>query len=111
MKTYLVGMFYHDQQDNDLWEAGVIEEYESSTGIFITAGSEQEAISWGEQIASKLFKITNPNEGKSWNSFGHNCWIENIENSNWKHCFDFFQNVKFGEMPDFSNMGSSAYKK
>jgi hypothetical protein len=95
-----------------MWSNGVIEDFESSTGIFIQSDSEEEAISWAEKIGDKLFKKENPNETKDWKSFGHFCWIENDWNkSNWSHCLDFFQNVQVGQFPDFDNMGTKAYEK
>jgi hypothetical protein len=95
-----------------MWENGVIEDYESSTGIFIQSDSEEDALSWAENIGDRLFKKENPNETKDWKSFGHFCWIENDwNNSGWSHCLDFFQNIEVGQFPDFENMGTTAYKQ
>jgi hypothetical protein len=55
LKKYLVGIVYHDPESWKCWKSGIIEDYESSTGVFIIAGSEQDAIQWGEKIAEKLF--------------------------------------------------------
>ena len=111
MNKYLVGMVYHEPDNYSLWMNGVIEDYESSTGIFIYADNESDAIMWGERIAEKLFVKCNPDEVSSWKSFSYDCWIENMENSSWSHAFDFFQRVNFGVMPDFDLMGTEAYKK
>lgn len=110
MKKYLVGISYHEPEPYQLWEKGIAEDFESSTGIFINANSKEEAIAWGEKIGEDLFKRENPNELKSWRSFGHFCWIEdNWDNSGWKHCFDFFQTVDAGVNPDLEKMGTQAY--
>lgn len=104
-------MVYHEPDSYALWKKGVIEDYESSTGIFIYADSESDAINWGEKIAEQLFIMRNPDEPNSWKSFSYDCWIEDEDGSGWSHAFDFFQKVKFGEMPDFGLMGTEAYKE
>jgi hypothetical protein len=112
MEKYLVGISYHDPESYESWEKGMLEDYESSTGIFINANSSEEAISWGEIIGEELFKKENPNESRSWKSFEHFCWIEeDWKVSGWEHCFDFFQNVDIGIHPDYEKMGSNAYLK
>ena len=112
MTKYLVGISYHEPETYKMWENGVIDDYESSAGIFIQSDSEEEAISWAEKIGDRLFKRENPNETKDWKSFGHFCWIENDWNkSGWSHCLDFFQNVQVGQFTDFDNMGTTAYKR
>lgn len=112
MKKFLIGISYHEPETYKIWEDGIIEDYESSTGIFIQADSEKKAISWAEKIGDKLFKIVNPQETKDWKSFGHFCWVEkDWDKSGWSHCLDFFQDVKIGQFPDFDKMGTTAYKK
>jgi len=112
MKKYLVGIMYHDPKSWELWNAGIVEDYESITGIFILADTEDSAILWASYIADKLFIKTNPNENKSWKSFGYTCWIEHdLQKSYWTHCFDFFQCVKVNEMPNLDLMGTDAYIK
>ena len=106
---YLVGIMYHEPESYELWNKGIIEDYESSTAIFISADSETDAIAWGKIIADKLFKNSNPIELKSWADFEYHCWIEDVKNSSWKHCFSFFQRVNAGELPDLNKMGSDAY--
>jgi len=110
MKKYLVGISYHEPEPYALWGKGVIEDFESSTGIFINAASEEEAIAWAEKIAAKLFAKENPKETMSWESFGHDCWIEDDwEKSGWSHCLDFFQTVDVEQYPLFELMGTRAY--
>jgi hypothetical protein len=109
MNEYLVGIVYHEPKSYELWRKGVIEDYESSTGIFIYAESDEMALSWGEVIASALFKLVNPTEIKTWKEFGYDCWIEDEEHSNWKQSFGFFQRVKYEELPIMELMGTDAY--
>lgn len=110
MKKYLVGISYHEPESYDSWKKGIIEDYESSTGIFIVANSKNEAISWAEEIGEKLFQKENPNELSSWKSFEYDCWIEHDwEKSGWSHCLDFFQTINYGELPDLNKMGTKAY--
>jgi hypothetical protein len=112
MEKYLVGISYHEADYYESSEKEIYEDYESSTGIFITANSPEEAIAWGEIVGDALFKIKNPNETKSWESFGHYCWIEeDWEESSWEHCFDFLQSVDQGTHPAYENMGIEAYLK
>jgi len=112
MEKYLVGILYHEPEPYQLWERGITEDFESSTGIFINADSEEKAIAWAENIGEELFKLENPDELKSWKSFSHFCWIEkDWDNSGWNHCFDFFQIVDDGVSPDFEKMGTKAYVK
>ena len=59
MEEYLIGICYHEPEPWRLFQQGVIEDYESSTGIFITAPSEADAISWGEHIAEALHRFVN----------------------------------------------------
>ncbi len=112
LTKYLVGMEYHYFEDYERWEKGIMEDYEASTGIFIEAKTKEEAISWAENIAEKLFRIENPRETRNWKSFGHSCWVaEDLKNCGWAHYFDFLQNVKVGQYPDFENMGLAAYER
>lgn len=48
---YLVIFQYHEPEPLQLFERGVIEDYESTTGVFITAASEEEALNWCKAIA------------------------------------------------------------
>ncbi len=112
MTKYLVGMIYHDPVSYEMWKSGHIEDFESTTGIFITSENEPEAIAWGEQIAQMLFERINASETNSWKSFGYTCWIlDDWKNSHWKHCLEFFQSVNIHEIPGLEKMGSEAYVK
>jgi hypothetical protein len=112
MTTYLVGMLYHEPESWALYQAGVIEDCESTTGIFVDASSPEEALAWGEKIAETLLRKSNNDESLDWKGLGYFCWIEaEPTTSNWKHCLSFFQHVELGEWPDFNALGSAAYKK
>lgn len=105
MEKFLVAIPYH-VYDYEISE----EEQQASTGVFIYAENESKALNWAENIAERLFLSENPGETENWKSFGYHCWIENdIKNSGWSHCLDFFQSVEYGNYPDFDKMGTNAY--
>ena len=110
MPSFLVGILFHEPEDWALRQRGVIEDHESSTGLFVDADSGADAIAWAEQVGAKLLRFANQDPDIDWKEMGYYCWIvECPETSNWKHCLPFFQRVKVGESPDFSQMGSEAY--
>ena len=49
MQTFLIGLMYHEPESWRLWNAGVISDYESSTGVFVDAQTEQDALAWGSK--------------------------------------------------------------
>lgn len=88
---YLVIFQYHEPEPLQLFERGVIEDYESTTGVFITAASEEEALNWCKAIAQALLCHCNDDRSLDWTRFGHSCWIEpDPGKSTWGHCLDFF---------------------
>lgn len=110
MEIFLVGVQYHEPESYALWKRGVIEDYESSTGLFIEAESSDEAIAWANKVAEALLRKVNSDESLQWKDYGYGCWIEeDPETSGWKHCLPFFQRVKVGEWPNFAKMGTPAY--
>lgn len=112
MGTYLIGILYHEPSTWELFQAGAIEDCESSTGIFVDAALPEEAIAWGERVGEALLRKLNADETLDWKDLGYWCWIEEQPNtSNWKHCLSFFQHIKSGEWPDFDAMGSPGYTK
>jgi hypothetical protein len=111
MAVYLIGIQFHEPESFALWKKGVIEDYESSTGIFIEAVSEEVAIGWGEKVAQTLLCRANSDESLVWKDFGYFCWVEKQEDSPWTHCFSFFQQIRTGEWPDFDQMGVDAYSR
>ncbi|SFQ54381.1 hypothetical protein SAMN05216229_1372 [Geopseudomonas sagittaria] len=110
MQTYLVGLQYHEPESYALWKNGVVEDYESSTGIFVKAKSEGEALAWGMEVANAVLRAANNDSGLSAGTFGYECWIEhNPEKSDWQHCLSFFQEVAVGELPNIEKMSAFAY--
>ena len=112
MFEYLVGIMYHEPESFALWNRGVIEDYESSTGLFITADTAEDAIRWGEEVAHALLRHANNDSALDWNGFGYFCWVEESpRDSGWGHCLGFFQHVRAGEWPDLSRMTTAAYSR
>lgn len=112
MPCYLIGIMFHEPESFALWHRGVIEDYESTTGLFIDAHKPDEAIAWGERVGQSLLRHCNKDDSLDWKSFGYYCWIEESPAlSCWKHCLDFFLRVQTGEMPDLNQMGTAAYTK
>ena len=56
MAEYLVGIQYHEPEPYAQWERGVMEDYESSTGLFVEADSPEAAVAWGEQVGQALLR-------------------------------------------------------
>ena len=110
MQEYLVGLMYHYSKDYKLWQAGHIEDYEASTGIFIGAENTEAALRWSRVISSKLLNYVNNTDSINLEDFQHENWIEpNPEESNWNHCLEFFQHVVDGELPNLELMTADAY--
>lgn len=110
MPQYLIGMMFHEPEPFAQWNRGLIEDYESSTGLFIEAPSAPEVIAWGEQVAQALLRRVNYDDSLDWKSFGYFCWLEESpETSCWNHCLDFFLRVRVSQMPDLEQMGTAAY--
>lgn len=105
LKTYLVGIVYHEPGPLALWNRGAIEDYESATGVFIDASSREEAIAWGESIGQAAIRLLNSDDSLDWKSFGHHVWIADPTEKNgwprgWPRDVSNFQRVEVGEMPD-----------
>jgi hypothetical protein len=111
MNEYLIGIMFHEPEAWAMWNAGVIEDYESSIGLFISALSLPDALLWAEKVGEALLRYANKNESLNWTELGYFCWHEsNLEESGWSHCLSFFQHVKEGEMPLLQNMVVEAYQ-
>lgn len=107
---YLVIFQYHEPEPLRLFELGVTEDYESTTGVFINAATAEEALIWCETIAQALLRRCNDDISLNWKQLGHRCWIEpDPEKSPWGHCLSFFLHVQAGEMPNIHAMGTPAY--
>ncbi len=110
MPEYLVGILYHEPESYSLWQRGVIEDYESSTGLWVTAGTPAEAVAWAERVAEALHRRVNGDPALDWAGTGYFCWVEESpETSGWAHCLDFFPRVRAGEMPPLDRMDTEAY--
>ncbi len=110
MPGYLVGFSYHEPEPYALWQQGVIEDYESSTGLWVTADTLAEAVARGERIAEALHQRVNGDPEADWSGAGHFCWVEEIPaECGWAHCLAFFQRVRVGEVPPLDRMGTEAY--
>ena len=111
MATYLVGISYHYPDDYDRWESGMVEDFEASTGLFVDASSEVEAIAWGKHVGQELLSHVNPDRDVNWDVL-HIAWVEDsATESSWSHCLDFFPRVRYGEMPKLGMMTRSAYER
>jgi hypothetical protein len=110
MRDFLVGFSYHEPEPHAMWQRGIVEDYESSTGLWVIAEQPTEAIAWAEHVAKALHRKVNDDPLADWKQAGHFCWIEeNPSTSGWSHCLGFFQRVRVGEMPPLERMGTEAY--
>jgi hypothetical protein len=110
MPEYLVGMSYHEPEPYALWQRGVVEDFESSTGLWVTADTPAEAVAWAERVAEALHRRANGGPAADWAGAGHSCWVEEAPTaSGWAHCLDFFPRVQVGEIPELGRMGTEAY--
>ena len=109
MPEYLVGIGYHEPEPFAQWRRGLIEDYESSTGLWVVADTPEQAIAWGERVGEALHRQVNGDPNADWSS-AYFCWLEGSPNeSGWAHCLDFFQRVRVGEMPILERMGTESY--
>jgi len=107
---YLFIFQYHEPESLQLFERGLTEDYESTTGVFIEAESAEEASIWCQVVAQELLRRCNNDNTLDWKRSGYSCWMESIpEISPWSHCLSFFQHVHVGEMPNIDAMGTAAY--
>jgi len=107
---YLIGFSYHEPETYAQWQRGVIEDFESSTGLWVTADTSAAAIAWGERVAETLHRRVNDDPVSDWYGAGHFCWVEESPTSScWGHCLDFYQRVRVNEMPPLDRMGTDAY--
>ena len=110
MPQYLIGIMFHEPEPFSQWNRGLIEDYESSTGLFIEADAETEALAWGELVGQALLRRVNQDESLDWKAFGYFCWVKKSpKTSCWSRCLDFFSRVRVGEMPKLEHMGTAAY--
>ena len=112
MAEYLVGILYHEPEPFAQCNDGLVEDYESSTGLFIEADSPEAAVAWGEQVGEALLRHVNREATLDWRALGYRCWLEESpRESGWGHCLNFFQHVRVGQMPDLERMTTAAYRR
>jgi hypothetical protein len=112
MPEYLVGISYHEPEPFARWQRGLIEDYESSTGLWVTADTPAEAVAWGGRVGEALHRHANGDPTADWTGAGHFCWLEESpEASGWAHCLGFFPRVRVGEVPPLDRMGTAAYNR
>jgi hypothetical protein len=110
--TFLVGILYHEPVPHQFWLEGSIEDYESSTGLFVEAFDEAEATAWGEEVGEALLRFVNADPALDWKARGYRCWIvPDPRSSDWSHCLDFFPRVAVGQMPSLDAMTTAAYER
>ena len=98
---YLIGIMYHEHKPYDLWTRGIIEDYESTSGVYIQAASIEEALNWAEDIGQRVLDELNPGSDLDWKGMGYQAWhVKEPSKSNWAHCLGSFPKVKIGEYPD-----------
>ena len=111
MNEYLIGIEYHEPEAWNLWQQGELEDYESSTGLFVFANSIDEAILWAEKVGEELLRFVNSDQVLNYSALGYSCWHEpSIEKSGWLHCISHFQHVTVGEMPTLEKMTTKAFE-
>ena len=109
MPTFLYG-FGYEQKDEMECNRRTGSDSESSTGVFIDALSEADALVWGREISEAFLRYTHDDPVVSWKTLGYAHWIEeDPQTCPWKHCLSFFPRVCVGELPDFSQMTAEAY--
>ncbi len=111
MEKYLFGFSWDDPEEAEAYKRlGVDFEAGCSTGIFVEALDKDAAISWGIKVAEGYLNYIYKDKHYSLTELDIYHWIEDDPTtSDWKHCLDFFQRTKVGELPDFSLMTVEAY--
>jgi hypothetical protein len=111
MPEFLVGIGYHEPEPFAQWQRGLIEDYESSTGLWVVADTPEQAVAWGGRVGEALHRRVNNDPLADW-SADYSCWLEESPTkSGWAHCLDFFQRVRVGEMPALECMETEAYHR
>ncbi len=109
---FLIGVMYHEPEAYDQWNRGLIEDYESSTGLFVEADSAEAAVAWGERVGQELLRHVNGGASLDWKSLGYFCRLEETpRDSGWGHCLDFFQHIRVGQWPDLDLMTTEVYTR
>jgi hypothetical protein len=87
-------------------------DFESSTGVFIEAPSDADALAWGSEISEAFLRHAYGDSAISWKALDYAHWIEaDPASCSWKHCLSFFPTVRVGQFPEFSQMTAEAYAR
>ena len=109
LNEFLIGIMYHEPESWKLWNKGIIEDYESTSGVYISAENVESAIAWGEEIGQKVLDLLNKDELLNWKELGYYAWhIEIPSESDWSHCLNVFPKVTVGEYPEISSFDNSS---
>lgn len=112
MNKFLVGFTYHEPERWALLQKGIIEDCESSTGIYVAASTAGEAIAWAERIAEELLRASNSDPKLDWKSLGYECWaVDDPSDSDWSHCLAFFSIRRGRRFPRFCEYGCKRVRK
>ncbi|MGL1902567.1 MAG: hypothetical protein OCC49_10555 [Fibrobacterales bacterium] len=99
-QEYLIGFLYHQPRTMNLFNAGMLNEYESSSGFYVTAPDEQSAFTWGEAVAEKIFQDLNNDSTLSLKKSNYYVWVvDSPEKSNWRNKLNTFPKIAIGEFP------------
>lgn len=113
MSAFLVGLSWCDPEEVAACKrVGLDDDPRCSTGIFIDAGTREDALFWGKAVASKYMEFLFQENNYALAALDVFCWVEeNPEQSGWKHCLGFFQRVSVAQYPDFHKMTTEAYSE
>ncbi|MGL1935433.1 MAG: hypothetical protein OCD01_10445 [Fibrobacterales bacterium] len=98
--TYLIGFLYHQPRTMNLFNAGMLNEYESSSGFYVSASSKENAFEWGEKVAEKIFQDLNNDPTLTLKKSGYHAWVIDVpEQSSWRNKLETFPKIDIGEFP------------
>lgn len=109
MAEFLIGILFHEPEPYRLWQAGIVEDLESSAGLFVEAKDADSALAWGEQVGQALLVHANSDPTVHWKEAGYYCWlVEDPASSVWHDRLEAFPHVSAGQMPALVQMTSTA---
>jgi len=112
MPEFLIGIMFHEPEPFAQWKSGLIEDYESSVGLFVEADSLGDALSWGKRVGQALLRYVNGDENLDWDALGYYCWLEEDPlKSSWAHNLEFFQHIRIGGLPKFEQMTAASFAR
>jgi hypothetical protein len=113
LATFLIAISWSDPEEVAAYKrVGLDDDPCCSTGKFIHADTAEDALSWGNAVATKYMEFLFQQKNYAPEDLDVYCWVEaNPETSSWMHCLEFFQKVIIGQYPDFQRMTSEAYSE